>query len=188
MGYFILVYLAAMEGEDITEKYISGAHTEDKPENTEHFQDPLIEHNEDINSTMSSTSISSRLWKIFGKTIPKNEVIFICQVVILYIVIITCIVNLSLGNGDSNLWTALLSSSMGIMLPAPTLSRRRSWWVNPRAYEFHSCPMIGPSSHHLCDVDLMCPKVAQRYRWLDTTHDAIPCMVGFSEGNVLYLV
>ena len=126
IGYFILVYLAAMEGEDITEKYISGAHTEVKPENTEHFQDPLIEHNVDINSTMSSTSISSRLWKIFGKTIPKNEVIFICQVVILYIVIITCIVNLSLGNGDSNLWTALLSSSMGIMLPAPTLSRRRS--------------------------------------------------------------
>jgi hypothetical protein len=85
IGYFILVYLAAMEGEDITEKYISGAHTEVKPENTEHFRDPLIEHNVDINSTMSSTSISSRLWKIFGKTIPKNEVIFICQVVILYI-------------------------------------------------------------------------------------------------------
>jgi len=68
---------------------------------------------------------SVRQWKLFGKTIPKNEVIFICQVVILYIVIITCIINLSLGNGDSNLWTALLSSSMGIMLPAPTLSRRR---------------------------------------------------------------
>lgn len=64
-------------------------------------------------------------WNLFGRTLPKNEVIFICQVVILYIVILTCIVNLSLKNGDSNLWTALLSSSLGIMLPQPTISKRR---------------------------------------------------------------
>lgn len=75
-------------------------------------------------SNVSHTS-SVKQWRLFGKTVPKNEVIFICQVVILYIVIITCIINLSLRNGDSNLWTALLSSSMGIMLPAPTLSKRR---------------------------------------------------------------
>ena len=61
-------------------------------------------------------------WYLFGRVLPKNEVIFVCQVVILYVVIVTCIVNLSLKNGDSNLWTALLSSSLGIMLPQPTLS------------------------------------------------------------------
>ena len=110
-----------MEGEDVTEKYLSGAvPTEVKHENNEHFHDALISSNVDMNSTRSYSQ-----WEIFGRIIPKNEVIFICQVVILYIVILTCIVNLSLGNGDSNLWTALLSSSMGIMLPAPTLSKRR---------------------------------------------------------------
>lgn len=63
------------------------------------------------------------VWYLFGRILPKNEVIFICQVVILYVVIVTCIANLSLKNGDSNLWTALLSSSLGIMLPQPTISR-----------------------------------------------------------------
>lgn len=62
-------------------------------------------------------------WAFFGSMVPKNEVIFICQVLILYVVIVTCIINLSLKNGDSNLWVALLSSSLGIMLPQPTLSQ-----------------------------------------------------------------
>ncbi len=60
-------------------------------------------------------------WKFFGKRVPKAEIVFGSQVIMLYIVIIVCLVNLTLGNGDSNLWTALLSSSLGYMLPAPTL-------------------------------------------------------------------
>jgi hypothetical protein len=64
-------------------------------------------------------------WKLFGQVVPKNEVIFFCQVIILYIVIIACIINLSLHNGDSNLYTALLSSSLGILLPSPRLSHRK---------------------------------------------------------------
>ena len=111
-----------MEGEDITEKYLhTVTPTDVKHGNTMHFKEASLSNNDDA----ITSSKSGSQWKIFGRTIPKNEVIFICQVVILYIVIITCIVNLSLGNGDSNLWTALLSSSMGIMLPAPTLSKRR---------------------------------------------------------------
>ena len=33
------------------------------------------------------------------------------------------IYNLTTGHGDSNLWTALLSSSLGYLLPNPTLRR-----------------------------------------------------------------
>ena len=94
--------------EDIEEKVIE---QEDEEEEEE-------EENENLTHKNSQ-------WYLFGQTLPKNEVIFICQVVILYIVILTCIVNLSLKNGDSNLWTALLSSSLGIMLPQPTLSRKK---------------------------------------------------------------
>jgi len=124
-----------MEGQDNTTKLFSLLQPgELKHEDTEQFNEVLSSDNPDHtvyqsvhSQTGSSGSIISsiRQWQLFGKTVPKNEVIFICQVVILYIIILTCIVNLSLGNGDSNLWTALLSSSLGIMLPAPTLSRRR---------------------------------------------------------------
>ena len=48
-----------------------------------------------------------------------NEVLFIVQVLVIFIVVITSIVNLSLQNGDSNLWTALLSCSIGYVIPNP---------------------------------------------------------------------
>ena len=59
------------------------------------------------------------LWTILGKKLPQTEVVFFTQVILIYIIIITCIVNLSLGEGNSNLWTCLLSSSLGYLLPNP---------------------------------------------------------------------
>ena len=67
---------------------------------------------------------SEHSWKIFGKSVPENEVQYIIQVIVIYLVIITCIVNLSLDNGDSNMWTALLSSSLGYMLPNPSMKKK----------------------------------------------------------------
>lgn len=58
-------------------------------------------------------------WSLCGKVVPKNQVVFFAQIMVLYLVIITCIANLSLHDRDSNLWTALLSSSLGLMLPGP---------------------------------------------------------------------
>jgi hypothetical protein len=62
-------------------------------------------------------------WRFFGRRIPKGEVVFATQTLMLYIVIIVCLVNLTMGRDDSNLWTALLSSSLGLMLPSPTMKR-----------------------------------------------------------------
>ena len=62
-------------------------------------------------------------WNVFGNKIPKEEFVFFAQVVLIYIVCITCIINLSIGNGNSNLWTSLLSGSLGYILPSPKLSK-----------------------------------------------------------------
>lgn len=105
-----------MVGEDVAGNFVPGMLPDINP----------FENNPDASSLdkISGENESSRSkWPLFGTLVPKNEVIFICQVVILYIVIITCIINLSLKNGDSNLWVALLSSSLGIMLPQPTISQ-----------------------------------------------------------------
>ena len=64
-------------------------------------------------------------WKFFGQRMPKTELVFFSQVIILYIVIITCIINLSLESENSNLWTALLSSSLGYLLPCPSMKERK---------------------------------------------------------------
>ena len=62
-------------------------------------------------------------WHLFGTECPKEEIVFLCQVVILYTVIMVSIYNLTVGHGGSTLWTALLSSSLGYLLPNPSMKR-----------------------------------------------------------------
>ena len=73
----------------------------------------------------SETHSHNQQWEICGHGVPKSEIVFFCQVIILYTVIITSIFNLTKGNGDSNLWTALLSSSLGHLLPHPTIKKKQ---------------------------------------------------------------
>jgi hypothetical protein len=56
---------------------------------------------------------STSSWVAFGKKIPRSEIVFLCQVIILYTVIVVSIYNFTVGNANSNLWTALLSSCLG---------------------------------------------------------------------------
>ena len=67
--------------------------------------------------------ISTDGWHIFGTECPKEEIVFLCQVVILYTVIVVSIYNLTVAHDDSTLWTALLCSSLGYLLPNPSLKR-----------------------------------------------------------------
>ena len=69
--------------------------------------------------------MTQRVGNFLGRSVSKSEVVFCTQVILLYIVVLTCIVNLSIQNGDSNLWTVLLSSSLGYILPNPTLKKKK---------------------------------------------------------------
>jgi hypothetical protein len=65
-------------------------------------------------------SRNSEKWVLGGKILPRSEIVFFCQMVILFIVIVTSIINLSLG-AQSELWLILLSTSLGAILPNPNL-------------------------------------------------------------------
>ena len=66
---------------------------------------------------------ASDAWHIFGTECPKGEIVFLCQVVVLYTVIVVSIYNLTVGHGDSTLWTALLGNSLGYLPPNPSMNR-----------------------------------------------------------------
>ncbi len=70
---------------------------------------------------VESGSRTSSRWDFFGKLIPRSEIVFFTQVIIVYIVIIVSIANLTLGHPDNKLWIALLSSSLGYLLPNPKI-------------------------------------------------------------------
>lgn len=73
----------------------------------------------------SSISLSSEReeWNVFGYHIPKLEVVYFSQVTALYILIISCLINLSFRNDKNELWCSLLSASIGYLLPNPSIKR-----------------------------------------------------------------
>src|SRR5437870_5809259 len=72
---------------------------------------------------MSDTS--SNKWTVCWKEVPRREVIFFAQVIILYVVICVSLTNLSLGVGNQTLWSSLLADSLGYLLPSPTIGKKQ---------------------------------------------------------------
>lgn len=64
-------------------------------------------------------------YMLMGKPFPRSEVRFFAQVIILYLVIITCLANLTFAEGRlDSLWVSLMSTSIGILVPSPYISQR----------------------------------------------------------------
>ena len=71
----------------------------------------------------SQRPASQRMWDVFGRRVPRSEIVFFCQTFIIYIVVVTSLVNITLQNGPLNLWIALLGSGLGYLLPHPSLDK-----------------------------------------------------------------
>ncbi|KAK2178070.1 hypothetical protein NP493_564g03061 [Ridgeia piscesae] len=76
-----------------------------------------------IADTVEDNGSTSKRWVLFGSSCPKAEIVFFCQVIVLYTVIVVSIYNLTKTDGNSNLWTTLLSSYLGYPLPNLTLKQ-----------------------------------------------------------------
>lgn len=60
-------------------------------------------------------------WHFFGRTTPRSEIVFFVQILLVYIIVIVSIVNLTIGSASEKLWISLLCSSIGYVLPSPSL-------------------------------------------------------------------
>ena len=85
----------------------------------------LTEHSPELDfhqPTPASLSSHGGRWNVFGNEVPKEEIVFFTQVILVYVIAITSIVNLTMEAKHETLWTSLLSASLGYMLPAPQLN------------------------------------------------------------------
>ena len=60
-------------------------------------------------------------WCCSGTRMPRAKIVYLCQIIVILTILFASIYNLSKGEGDQQLWTALLSSCMGYLLPNPTI-------------------------------------------------------------------
>ena len=56
-----------------------------------------------------------------GQKVAKNQVTYFTQITVIYAIIVTSIVHISLESPNKELWLILLSSSLGYILPTPAL-------------------------------------------------------------------
>ena len=64
-------------------------------------------------------------WKFCGAKFPKEDINYFCQVPMVYIVVITGIVNLCISYKNTCLWSSLVSGSIGYLLPSPSISKKK---------------------------------------------------------------
>jgi len=75
-------------------------------------------------SRIRSRDSGSTKWPIGTRQIPKAEIVFFAQAIILFTIIVACIFNLSRHDRkDDNVWIGLLSTCLGIMLPNPKIKK-----------------------------------------------------------------
>ncbi len=81
-----------------------------------------------------------QVWKVWGREVSRSALVFFFQITILYISIITCFANLTLKNGPSELWIALLSLSLGSILPSPKVKKTSG--VSPASVQDSTTPSL----------------------------------------------
>ena len=69
-------------------------------------------------------------WYCFTRKCPKSQFGFVSQIIIIYIIIISSVINLSIENGDKTLWCTLLASSLGCLMPNPRLKSIKNHKTN----------------------------------------------------------
>ena len=70
---------------------------------------------------MENGSGGGRAWCCSGSRVPKAEIVYLCQVLLILSIVLASIYNLTNQQGDQQLWVALLSSCMGYLLPNPSI-------------------------------------------------------------------
>jgi len=78
--------------------------------------------NMQIDSNSISSSNRSR-WTMCGKIVARSQIVFLVQIILIYIVCITSLIQLT-RDKDKELWIALLASCLGYLLPSPKLNKK----------------------------------------------------------------
>lgn len=67
------------------------------------------------------TYVSEKSWIFFDKKIPRTQIVFVVQIVFIFILSSVAIVNTVLAKTceESTTWIAILTSVVGYILPSP---------------------------------------------------------------------
>ena len=71
----------------------------------------------------SSTNSNQTIWRFMGQNVPNAEIVYFCQIIIVITILIASLVNITMQNGNNELWISLLSGCTGYILPNPSIRK-----------------------------------------------------------------
>ena len=96
----------------------------DKAKKSDSSQPNILKRETLIHIPQDETESNGEKWHLLGTRVPQTEIVYFCQMKVVYIVIIISIINLSLENGSKELWISFLSSCIWYALPSPNLKKQ----------------------------------------------------------------
>ena len=66
---------------------------------------------------------SNTHWNCLSGRVPRSEIVFIVQVLLIFTIVGFSLYNLTVGTQSKDLYISLLSSSIGYILPNPKLKK-----------------------------------------------------------------
>ena len=66
-------------------------------------------------------NVDTHTWCCSGSWVPRSEIVYLCQVLLILSIVLVSIYNLTNQQGDQQLWLALLCSCMGYLLLNPSM-------------------------------------------------------------------
>ena len=133
--------------------------------------------------TSSNPEREAGRWNIFGKKSHKSAAVFFSQIIVIYIVVITSIINLSILDctqpGVCNLWIAMLSSALGYLLPNPSLRIAKSRLGGGGGANIGSISTLNLAGFN--SVDGVMPAESQEER-AESEHGSTPASLPLTDG------
>jgi hypothetical protein len=66
--------------------------------------------------------VKSEHWLTCCGRVPREQIVFLLQVAIAYVVIIVSLANITFSNENTCLWASLASGTIGYLLPNPSVN------------------------------------------------------------------
>ena len=85
----------------------------------------------------SQSNDDTPAWRICKTNVPKQEVIYICQLITCFTVVLAALINLSLTNGDKTFWATVLAGVLGYLVPNPSIRKHESIYNNSSKQQLH---------------------------------------------------
>ncbi len=84
---------------------------------------------------LSRTNSGGERWSMFCAKFHKEQIIYFTQIFIVYTVIVVCLIKLSQADTPASVWASILGGSVGYILPAPKIKKRKNVTFLPNVTE-----------------------------------------------------